>query len=101
MVKLYRIDEVKIREKKRFKVEGEEVLAIRLKDGLYAVENMCLHAGCQLSFYEGVREDKRIVCTCHGTAFYLNDGRVVEGPAQTPLKVYSVKVTKGEPHVEL
>jgi len=67
----------------------------------YAVENACPHAGCRLSFYGEVREDKRIACTRHGTVFDLKRRRVVEGPAQTSLEVYSVKVANGELYVEL
>jgi nitrite reductase/ring-hydroxylating ferredoxin subunit len=42
-----------------------------------------------------------MMCTCHGAVFDLNDGRVVEGPAQAPLRLYSVKIVNGELHVEL
>ena len=101
MVKLCKVDEIKVGEKKRFKVEGKEVLVIRLKDGFYAMDNRCPHAGCRLSFYGELREGKKIMCTCHGSVFDLNDGKVVEGPAQAPLRLYSVKVVNGELHVEL
>ncbi len=74
---------------------------IRLEDGFYAVENTCHHAGCRLSFYGGVRKDKKIVCTRHGAVFDLKDGAIIEGPAQSPLKVYSLRVANVELRVEL
>jgi nitrite reductase/ring-hydroxylating ferredoxin subunit len=54
MVKLCKIDGIKIGEKKRFKVEGKEILTIRLEDGFYAVDNRCSHAGFRLSFLRRV-----------------------------------------------
>ncbi|MEM4647634.1 MAG: Rieske 2Fe-2S domain-containing protein, partial [Candidatus Nezhaarchaeales archaeon] len=58
MIRLCSIDDVKVGEKRRFKLKdlGVEVLLVRLEDGFYAMENRCPHAGCPLSFYGEVRE---------------------------------------------
>ncbi len=100
-VRLCEVDEIPVGGKKRFKVEGREVLLVRLEDGFYAVDNRCPHAGCRLSYYGQVWSGKRIMCSCHGAVFSLEDGRVLEGPAEKSLKTYRVEVRGGEVFVEL
>jgi len=100
-VRLCEVDEIPVGGKKRFKVEGREVLLVRLEDGFYAVDNRCPHAGCRLSYYGQVWSRKRIMCSCHGAVFSLENGRVLEGPAEKSLKTYRVEVRGGEVFVEL
>lgn len=101
MIRLCGVNEVKVGEKRRFKLKEVEVLLVRLDDGFYAMENRCPHAGCPLSFYGELREGKRIQCTCHGSIFDLRDGRVIEGLTRNPLKMYNVLVMNGELFIEV
>ncbi|MEM2622623.1 MAG: Rieske (2Fe-2S) protein [Candidatus Nezhaarchaeales archaeon] len=103
LIRLCSIDEVKVGEKRRFKLKdlGVEVLLVRLEDGFYAMENRCPHAGCPLSFYGEVREGNKLQCNCHGAVFDLRDGRVIEGPAQSPLRTYKVTIFNNEVFVEI
>jgi Rieske Fe-S protein len=56
-----------------------------------AVSATCTHAGCQVS-----RVDTgTISCLCHGSQFAL-DGKVLHGPATSPLPTVPIRVTGGE-----
>jgi len=96
MIKLCNISDLKIGEKKKFKINENEILLIRLEDGFYAIDNKCPHAGCRLSYYGKISEGKRIVCTCHGAIFSLINGNVLEGPTKNSLKLYKIKIINEE-----
>ena len=50
-----------------------------------AVSAICTHAGCAMNFESGAQI---LSCPCHGSQF-AEDGHVLRGPAQTPLRVYT------------
>lgn len=101
MIRLCSVDDIKVGEKKKFKIKGKEVLLVRLEDGFYAMDNRCPHAGCPLSFYGEIKEGKRMQCNCHGSVFDLRDGSVIEGLTNNPLKMYKVLVVDRELFIEL
>lgn len=49
---------------------------------VYAVNPICTHLGCNLSFNDG---DRTWDCPCHGSQFDI-EGRIIQGPAVTPLE---------------
>ena len=66
--------------------EGDTVMVIRMDaTTVIALSAICTHAGCSLDF-DAARE--RLTCPCHGSEFD-ETGRVTNGPARTPLKVYT------------
>ena len=68
------------------------VIVAQPSEGQYkAYSPVCTHQGCQLQ----VQDSNRIVCPCHGSEFATADGSVLHGPAETPLKTYSVQVKDG------
>jgi Rieske Fe-S protein len=48
----------------------------------------CTHQGCQVSTVQG----DTISCACHGSAFSVEDGSVLGGPATAPLPEVAVTV---------
>ncbi len=57
-----------------------------------AVKTVCTHKGCDVKW----KSDKKLyVCPCHDAEFEA-DGKVVEGPAKTPLQKYAAKIEKGQ-----
>jgi nitrite reductase/ring-hydroxylating ferredoxin subunit len=81
-------------------IEGREIALARLPDGSWvAFDDSCTHEECPLS--QGDLEGERIVCYCHGSEFDLRTGEVLEGPAEDPLSIYSVRVEDGELEVAL
>ena len=56
-----------------------------------AFSALCPHQGCIVS---SIAEGK-ITCPCHGSAFSVKDGSVVQGPATTALKEARITVDGG------
>ena len=52
----------------------------------------CTHQGCAV----GDVSDGTINCTCHGSRFGIDDGSVVDGPAETPLPARGIEVAGEE-----
>ena len=53
---------------------------------------VCTHQGCIVSSVS----DGDIHCKCHGSAFSIADGSVVNGPANGPLAEQQITVKGGE-----
>lgn len=58
--------------------ERRYVLLVRLEGSLYALDDLCNHAGCQLS--RGRLEGGRVVCPCHLMAFDVRTGALQTVP---------------------
>lgn len=60
-------------------------------EGFYAISSICTHLGCNVNHVS-----TGFACPCHGSRFDDN-GRVVHGPAPSPLAWYSLAVSpRGE-----
>jgi cytochrome b6-f complex iron-sulfur subunit len=55
---------------------------------LIAVNSKCTHNGCEVKWMAG---EKKYRCPCHDAEFTA-DGKVLNGPAPSPLATYPVKV---------
>ncbi|MEH2163578.1 MAG: ubiquinol-cytochrome c reductase iron-sulfur subunit [Nostoc sp.] len=55
---------------------------------LTAVNPTCTHAGCTVVWKA---DAKKFACPCHGSE-YGADGKVLKGPAPSPLKTYAAKI---------
>jgi len=53
-----------------------------------AVNTTCTHNGCEVKWSAG---EKRYECPCHDAEFAA-DGKVLKGPASSPLATYPVKI---------
>jgi nitrite reductase/ring-hydroxylating ferredoxin subunit/uncharacterized membrane protein len=73
--------------------EGRQVLLYRQGGNLYALDNVCSHAGGLLN--RGTVEDLTVTCPLHGSRFALADGRVMRGPASQPQPVLRTRVRNG------
>lgn len=74
-------------------VEGRQVLLHRHDGELYALDNICSHAGGLLS--RGEVAGCIVTCPLHGSRFDLRDGRIVRGPAHSPQPVLPTRVRNG------
>ncbi|MBE9028735.1 Rieske (2Fe-2S) protein [filamentous cyanobacterium LEGE 11480] len=71
--------------------KGNGILVVQQSDtpeDVQAFSSVCTHQGCNVSWKA---KDKDIFCACHGSRF-ATDGKVTEGPAETPLQQYLTKV---------
>jgi nitrite reductase/ring-hydroxylating ferredoxin subunit/uncharacterized membrane protein len=73
--------------------EGRQVMLYRHHGNLYALDNICGHAGGLLS--RGTVADLAVTCPLHGSRFALADGCVRRGPAGQPQPVLPTRVRNG------
>ena len=73
--------------------EGRQVMLYRRRGSLYAIDNICSHAGGLLS--RGTVEDLTVTCPLHGSRFSLADGCVSRGPASQPQPVLRTRIRNG------
>jgi len=79
-------------------VGTERVVVGRCSEGLFAFSDHCTHRGGPLS--DGALVGCTVQCPWHGSQFDVRTGRVVAGPAQEKIKVYSIKTLNGEVYVQ-
>ncbi|HLR61532.1 MAG TPA: non-heme iron oxygenase ferredoxin subunit [Lentibacillus sp.] len=66
---------------------GTETIVVGRGEGkVYAVEGICTHAYAELA--DGELDGTCLTCPLHFACFDIRDGSVLEGPAETPLRVY-------------
>jgi nitrite reductase/ring-hydroxylating ferredoxin subunit/uncharacterized membrane protein len=73
--------------------EGRQIMLYRHRGRLYAIDNICSHAGGLLS--RGTITDLTVTCPLHGSRFALADGCVVRGPASQPQPVLPTRIRNG------
>ena len=73
--------------------EGRQVMLYRHRGTLYALDNICNHAGGLLS--RGTVADLTVTCPLHGARFALADGCVGRGPANQPQPVLPTRIRNG------
>jgi cytochrome b6-f complex iron-sulfur subunit len=67
----------------------QNILLINTGTNIVALSSICTHQGCTVG-YNPSRGD--IECPCHGSVFSTS-GSVLNGPATSPLRSYSVAET--------
>ena len=82
------VDALKEDEVTQVIIAGTAIAIARSKDGFFAIENNCPHAGGPMS--EGFLEGNQISCPYHGWAFDLRDGSCTTNP-QSCLQTYEVQ----------
>lgn len=79
---------------------GARVLLYRRGSQIYALSDVCPHAGGPL--HEGTVDDQLCVtCPWHGSRFRLSDGRALHGPASAPAVLYEARVREGRVEVRV
>jgi nitrite reductase/ring-hydroxylating ferredoxin subunit/uncharacterized membrane protein len=73
--------------------EGRQIMLYRHRGILYALDNVCSHAGGLLS--RGTVADLIVTCPLHGSRFALADGCVRRGPASQPQPVLPTRIRNG------
>jgi nitrite reductase/ring-hydroxylating ferredoxin subunit/uncharacterized membrane protein len=73
--------------------EGRQIMLYRHRGRLYAIDNICSHAGGLLS--RGTVADLTVTCPLHGSRFALAGGCVRRGPASQPQPVLPTRIRNG------
>ena len=90
-------DEVKVGERLDFNYDQEPYTLFRNSETEFvAVSRVCTHLGCTIAWQE---QDDFFECPCHGARFDQT-GKVLRGPANSPLARLTVTVEGGHVTVE-
>jgi nitrite reductase/ring-hydroxylating ferredoxin subunit len=89
-VKVALVSEISPGKMKVVQYKDQPICLANSKGKFYAIRNICTHMGGPLA--QGKLEDQIVECPWHGSRFDLTTGEVKRGPAQTPEKVYEVRV---------
>jgi nitrite reductase/ring-hydroxylating ferredoxin subunit len=91
------VNEVPTGTMKSYSIGGKQILIANIDGKLYAINDVCTHAGGDLS--KGKLEGKIVTCPRHGSKFDVTTGKCISGPKIGFLKfkakdetVYEVKV---------
>jgi nitrite reductase/ring-hydroxylating ferredoxin subunit len=68
---------------------------------VYAVEDLCPHAGAMLSRGEVSVDDGIVTCPEHGSQFETKTGHRVRGPADDDIRTFPVIVEDGQAYLQL
>ncbi len=86
-------------ELRSFKVRGREILAVNLEGRVFCLDGRCTHAGAPLS--EGTLDGEVLTCPWHYSQFNIKSGLVLRGPAQKPLRAYSVEERENSVFIDM
>lgn len=98
-IKACTLQQVKEGELFGFIHNGDKILIANIKGKIHATDLICTHANADLS--TGFLSDEGVRCPLHLSVFNLVDGKPQNLPAETPLKVYNVKIQSDEIYVEI
>jgi nitrite reductase/ring-hydroxylating ferredoxin subunit/uncharacterized membrane protein len=68
---------------------AQTLVIVREGERVFALHDVCSHAGCSLS--TGKLVDGQIECPCHGSRYRLADGHVTRGPSVYDQPAYEIR----------
>ncbi len=98
-IKACTLQQVKQGELFGFVHDDKKILIANLNGKIHATDMICTHADADLS--TGFLSEEGVRCPLHLSVFDLADGKPQNLPAETPLRVYNVKVQEDDIYVEV
>ena len=98
-IKACNLDQVKEGQLFGLNHDDKKILIANQKGKIRATDLICTHAEADLS--TGFLSDEGVCCPLHLSVFNLENGEPQNLPAETPLKVYNVKIEQDEIYVEV
>jgi len=80
---------------RQLQVGGRVLVAVRIEETVYVLNDRCSHEEFSLSEGEVDVETGEIECARHGAMFRLSDGVPVSLPATRPVQHYDVQENNG------
>jgi nitrite reductase/ring-hydroxylating ferredoxin subunit len=77
---------------KAYEVDGVDIAVANVDGTFHAFSNFCTHQGADFAHGFGEVFGNDLVCLLHDSAFNLQTGESIDGPAYDPLPIYSVRV---------
>jgi nitrite reductase/ring-hydroxylating ferredoxin subunit len=77
-VEVAQVNEVPTGTMKSYSAGGKQILIANIDGKLHAIDNICTHAGGELS--KGKLEGKIVTCPKHSSKFDVTTGKCVSGP---------------------
>jgi nitrite reductase/ring-hydroxylating ferredoxin subunit len=74
-------------------IAGRDLLFVRTKDGVHALDNLCNHGTARLS--EGRLRGVRVICPLHGASFDCRNGALLGAPASAPQCAHPTRSVDG------
>ena len=72
--------------------DGRRMLLTRVSEtSVVAFSSKCTHQGCTVE-----PDGAKLACPCHGSVYDARTGKVLSGPAPSPLSAIDVVVTNGQ-----
>lgn len=97
-IEVAQVNEVPTGTMKSYSVGGKQILTANIDGKLYAIDDVCTHAGGDLS--KGKLEGKIVTCPRHGSRFDVTTGKCISGPKLGFLKFKAKDETAYEVKVE-
>jgi 3-phenylpropionate/trans-cinnamate dioxygenase ferredoxin subunit len=66
---------------------------------LYAIENVCPHAGLPLA--DGALANRTLICPYHGYCFDIKTGRNIDYQDDTPVRTFPVRIEGDDLQIDL
>jgi 3-phenylpropionate/trans-cinnamate dioxygenase ferredoxin subunit len=82
----------------KLKLKGEPLILTRVGNEVFCVIDRCSHEDVPLSL--GCIKGDRIKCSYHGSHFSLRTGEPTDEPADSPIRVYPVKVENDKVYIQ-
>jgi len=98
-VKLASVNDVKPNGMMGVTINDQKILLANVNGNYYALSNVCMHRGCQLS--KGELKGETVECPCHGSTYDLKTGNFTKGPTKKPEPTYEVKVENNDVMIKL
>ncbi len=98
-VKLASVNDVKPNSMMRVTVNDQKILLANVNGNYYAIGDVCMHRGCQLS--KGKLEGEKVICPCHGSTYDLKTGNFLKGPTKKGEPKYDLKVENDDIMINL
>ena len=92
-VQVANLQEISVGTRKKFVVQGRDLILINHDGKILAFDEKCSHRGCSL--LKGALVGNSVECPCHSARFNIISGKVTQGPATKPITVYQVTVENG------
>ena len=98
-VQAAKVGELAPGEMKLVEAETRAVVLINVDGELYAIDNECTHAACDLAY--GRLDGESLECDCHGSRFNVRTGAVENPPAIDDVPTYAIRIEGDDVLVEL